>query len=308
MKTKKITAADFEKLWKTKLSPFVKSKIKEFDLAYRTLSTQERDEAIRKIVEFLVADFVVFAGEHRYSQWEKGWGENLTQFKKDRKIESIIPRYFNKYPINRFNQDFVLALTDKFEVEALSVLQYWIFERYLKNMPTVYEFGCGTGHNLLRLREVNPEATLWGLDWATPSQKIIPGIAKITGDKKLHAHRFDYFHPDTSFKLDSKGAIFTFASLEQTGDRYKKFVDYILKQKPELCIHIEPMAEPLDPNHLLDFLSISYFKKRKYLDGFVDHLRALEKKGKLEIVTVERSYIGSYFVDGYSIVVWKPLK
>lgn len=297
---------DLEKAWGEKLSPFIKEKISKFDLKYRNLTKQERDEAIKKIIDFLLADFVVFAGEHRYDQWEKGWSENLNDFKKTGKIASIIPRYFGKYPINRFCQEFIYALNKNFEVEMLSVLQYWIFEKYLKNFPTVYEFGCGTGHNLLRLREVNKEATLWGLDWAKSSQKIIAGISKVLGDKKLKAHHFDYFHPDKNFKLDKNGAVFTFASLEQTGKKYKKFVNYIIKNKPNLCVHIEPTGETLDPNFLLDFLSIKYFKKRKYVDGFVDYLKKLEKKNKVKIHNVQRSYIGSFFIDGYSIIVWSP--
>jgi hypothetical protein len=308
MKKQKIGVSDFENAWKTKLSSFVKNKIKNTPhLHYRKLTESERDEAIRKIVEFLLTDFVVFAGKHRYDQWEKGWGENLTEFKKTKNIAAIEPRYFGKYLINRFRQKFVMASHKKFEVGMLSILEYWIFDKYLRNFPTIYEFGCGTGHNLLRIREVNKGAVLWGLDWATSSQKLIRGMAPVLKDEKLKAHHFDYFHPDKNFKLDPKGAIFTFASLEQTGKKYKKFVDYILKNKPALCVHIEPTGETLDPNHLLDYLSIKYFQKRKYLDGFIAHLKALEKKKKVKVIKVQRSYIGSFYIDGYSIIVWKPL-
>jgi len=303
---KKITVVDFEKVWQEKLSPFIKNKISKANLNYRTLKPFERDEAIKKMVEFLVADFVVFAGEHRHTQWEKGWSENLTDFKKTGKIESITPRYFGKYPINRFRQELIYALSRDFEVQMLSILQYWIFEKYLRDFRTVYEFGCGTGHNLLRLREVNDKAELWGLDWAASSQKIIRGLSVILNDRKLKSHNFNYFHPDKNFKLDSEGAIFTFASLEQTGNKYRKFIQYILKNKPALCVHIEPTSETLDPNNLLDFLSIKYFKKRKYIDGFIDHLRELEKKGRVRIHKVQRSYIGSFFIDGYSIIIWSP--
>ncbi len=259
---KKIREQDLERVWQTKLSQFVKTKISGANLAYRELTLAERDQAIKKAVEFLLTDFVVYAGEHRYNQWEKGWGENLADFKKDRNIQAIVPRYFGKYPINRFDQDFVMALDNKFEINLLSILQYWIFEKYLKTSPVIYEFGCGTGHNLLRLREINPTATLWGLDWVKSSQKIVRGMAEVLGDKNLKAYQFDYFNPDPSFKLDPTGAVFTFASLEQTGNKYKKFIDYLLKNKPALCVHIEPTGETLDEKNLLDYLSIKYFEKR----------------------------------------------
>ncbi len=303
----KITPARLETVWKTKLSPFLKNKVKKFNLSYRLLTEKERDEALLKAVDFITADFVVFAGEHRYNQWEKGWGENLELLKKTGGIDAIVPKYFGKYPINRFDRQLVMPSRADYEVKILSLLQYWIFEKYLSKVPTIYEFGCGTGHNLLRMREVNPGAELWGLDWATASQKIIKKTALALGDTKLHGHHFDYFHPDKTFKLDPQGAIFTFASLEQTGDKYKAFVEYVIKNKPALCVHIEPYGEPLDPTNLLDALSQKYFKKRKYVDGYINHLRELEKQGRVKILNVQRSFIGSFYIDGYSIVVWKPL-
>ena len=266
MKKQIITAKDFEKVWKTKLSPFMKRKIKEANLVYRDLTEEERDEAIIKNVEFLLTEQVTFAGEHRYDQWENGWAENLTAFNNN-EPNALVPRYFGKYKVNRFNQKFIMPFDKNFELKMTSTLESWLFDRYFKHLPTVYEFGAGTGHNLLRLREVNPKAELWGLDWVESSQRLIREVAKKLGDDKIKAHRFDYFSPDINFKLDPKGGVFTALSLEQTGDRYKDFVDYILKQKPAICVHIEPISEVLDKNHLLDFLSIEYAKKRKYLNG-----------------------------------------
>ena len=78
-------------------------------------------------------------------------------------------------------------------------------------------------------------------------------------------------------------------------------------KKPDYCIHVEPIEELLDENNLLDWLLIQYFNKRKYLKGFLNHLHVLEKNSNVEILKAQRSYIGSLFIDGYSIVVWKPL-
>jgi hypothetical protein len=304
---KKITAATLQKAWKDKITPFVKSKIKAANLEYRDVTKDERDEAIRLAIDFLLTDFVPFAGKHYFDKWEKGWGENLAEFAKKHNINALVPKYFGKYPINRLLGDFIIPKSRSYEIKILAILEYWIFEKYLKNFPTVYEFGCGTGHNLLRLREVNKGAELWGLDWATASQKLIAGVAKTLGDEKLKAHRFDFFSPDHNFKLDTNGAIFTIAALEQTGDQYKETVNYLLKNKPSLCVHIEPTKETLDEKKLLDYLSIKYFKKRNYLDGFIDHLKSLEKQKKVKIIEIKRSYIGSFYIDGYSIVIWKPL-
>ena len=65
------------------------------------------------------------------------------------------------------------------------------------------------------------------------------------------------------------------------------------------------MYEYLDSNNLIDYLSIKYFDKRNYLNGLRNHLFSLQNEGKIEIIQDQRSYIGSMFVDGYSIIAWR---
>jgi hypothetical protein len=66
------------------------------------------------------------------------------------------------------------------------------------------------------------------------------------------------------------------------------------------------MWEPLDPEHLLDNLSIRYFKKRNYLDGLIRYLEEKEQNKEVKIIEIKRTYVGSFFIDGYSIVIWAP--
>jgi hypothetical protein len=179
-------------------------------------------------------------------------------------------------------------------------------EKYSSEMNNLYEFGCGTGNNLVKIREFNNNLELYGLDWVESSQKIINLIAKETKDNKLHSAKFDYFNPDEAFSIKEDSIVLTVASLEQTGTEFKQFLAYLLNQKPKIVIHIEPMWEPLDKNNNLDSLSIRYFNKRNYLNGLYLHIEKLSKEGRLEIDRYFRSFVGSFFVDGYSVVVWKP--
>ena len=123
----------------------------------------------------------------------------------------------------------------------------------------------------------------------------------------LNSENFDYFNPKLELVLSENSAVITIASLEQTGENFKEYIKYLLSQKCGLVIHIEPIGELLDDNDQIDNLSIKYFKKRNYLHGLLDHLRILEANGELEIIDTRRSYIGSFFIEGYSIIVWKPL-
>ncbi len=259
----------------------------------RPLTKKEHDQALIQIIEILLDKSIPFSGEHRRKQWEKGWGENLNS-------GDGIPKYFGKYPINRLKGELVMGISKNYEREMLYTIVDKLAQKYLSKAENVYEFGCGTGHNLWRVKAANKRAVLHGFDWTTSSNEIVRSMG-------WHAEKFDFFNPDKSIKLKPKSAVYTVAALEQTGENYKKFVSYLLKNKPSVVVHIEPMPEYLDSSKLLDYLSIQYMAKRRYLKGYPTYLEELEKKGKLKILESRRSGVGSYLIDGYSILVWKPI-
>lgn len=305
---KKLSYKDFERRYNEKMSPYVKERIEKYDFRYRLATKYERDEFIRRNIEVLLDQNIVTAGEHRRDDWEDGWGENYTEYSKNKSIESIKPKYFGKYPCVRWNQEYIIPVSKDFEKNTLAFVQDWLFDKYLRNAKSIYEFGCGTGHNLLRIRKINEQATLWGLDWAKSSQKIINQIRESGVDDKIYSANFDFFKPDNKFNMNDNASCITIAALEQVGTNFTPFINYLLKKKPDVCIHIEPIFELLDNNNLLDYTSIKYFQKRKYLWGLLNYLRELENAGKINILEAKRSYIGSLFIDGYSIIVWKPVQ
>lgn len=295
---------DFEAALGESLSDTFGGKIASYHFLYEMMSPRERDAVILRILEVLNSD-LMRAGEHRLQQWESGWAENAAAVVAG-SPDALIPRYFGKYPVVRWRQEFIKPISPHFEYHMLAAIQDWIFESYLKDVDAIYEFGCGTGHNLARAREVNARAMLYGLDWAMSSQEVIALTAKQDKDIRLKGARFDIFHPDYALALDPNSAVYTVAALEQISDGFKGFVDYLLEKKPSVCIHIEPIGELLDPKNLVDFLSLQYFKKRNYLSGFLEYLRSLEKEGTIVIRKAQRSYIGSLFIEGYSVIVWSP--
>ncbi|MSU55024.1 MAG: hypothetical protein EXS46_00615 [Candidatus Taylorbacteria bacterium] len=306
---KKITLnyIDFEKLWNEKLSEYVKNKIDGYKLVYSPLEKQEEEQILIKIINTLLDPFLVYSGPHRLKQWEKGWGQNLTELDEQNTVDAVFPHYHGKYAINRLNQSFVKGISPNYERNMLYVILDYVFDKHFRKFENIYEFGCGTGHNLLKLREVNPTVNLFGLDWAKSSQKILKKMVDSGLVQNITGYNFDFFKPNKQVKIAENSAIYTVAALEQVGKNHKNFVSYLIKNKPELCIHIEPIAEMLDENRLIDNLSIKYFRKRNYLNGFLDYLKELELMGKIKIIETKRTYIGSQFIEGYSIVIWKPL-
>lgn len=304
---KRMSIADFEAAVGEPVSQFVAQRFSQCAFAYHEISPAETQKLIIRIIDALLDPTLDKSGEHRRDRWEQGWGENLDALNRSPgDSDAIIPRYFDKYAAVRWCGRFLRPESERFEYNSLACLVDWLADQYLRGCPAIYEFGCGTGHHLLRVRDVNPTARLYGLDWADASVKILERIRQTGGDAQVHGRRFDYFYPDYSLRLERDAVIYTVASLEQVGTRWDKFVQYLIDNRPKLCVHIEPIAELLNPDVLLDNLSIRYFAKRNYLGGFLTGLREREANGLLKIHRAQRTHIGSLFIEGYSVVVWSP--
>jgi hypothetical protein len=304
MDIKHVTAEDFEDSFGEDLSQAVREKIDSYEFAYRDLTSKEEDRLLIHIMEH-ISQPLVKAGSHREEQWQTGWDENRKDFLRTENTESLIPRYFGKFPYVRWKQKFIKPVNPNFEYQMAAVLQYWLFDKYFKKTNNIYEFGCGTGHNLLRTKSVNPDASICGLDWVPASQHII-SLINSKFDQNFDSHRFNFFDIDYDFSLKENACAYTFAALEQVGESCNDFVEYLIRQNCDICVHIEPIAELLDPeNSFIDYLSVKYFKKRGYLYGLYNTLKKYEKDGRIEIIQAQRSYIGSQYIDGYSVVAWR---
>ena len=178
----------FSELLQEKLSDEFKKRIDQREIYCYEASEEEKESCILKCVKAIISENLVEAGEHRREQWEQGWNENLEilneslQKAPDDKsvIASTIPKYYGKYDYCQLNQQFVRVGSRDYEHHVLSVLVEWVYERLLKGCRNIYEFGCGTGQNLLTLRELIKEYSrntkLYGLDWTEASQSIIKAI------------------------------------------------------------------------------------------------------------------------------------
>lgn len=280
------------------ISKYVEYYLREIQgIDFSIVSPREKDYWISYIQKTLDAP-LSSAGVTRQEDWQNGWNECL-------KKDSAIPGYFGKYPVIRLDQNFVKSDEPNFEYYSLCGLQKWLFSKYLKDISNVYEFGCGTGHNLTRVRSINNEAHLYGLDWVDSSIQNVNKMKSILDP--VDGIKFDMFHPDYDVQIKSDSAILTVASMEQLGGSFYNFTKFLITKKPKIVIHIEPIKELLDPYNLMDYLSIKYMEKRRYLNGYLEDLQYLEKRGDIKIVEATRSYVGSLFIDGYSVVIWYPI-
>ncbi|MGV0949099.1 MAG: hypothetical protein ACOYB3_00195 [Azonexus sp.] len=306
----KLLPQDFDGSVFPSINDYVRAKIKGYAFEHRTATTEEHDKAVLDMIRAVYHDDLSVAGPPRHQIWEQGWAENLAKFDRAKAgLEIAKPHYHSKYPIVRWKGDLYVPLSEGYEYNMLALIEDWVFDRWLREFKWIAEFGCGTGHNLFRMREVCPEARLVGLDWAGSAVQFInlQAHAGAYGDPSMvHAEHFDYFNPNPSMYVPPNGAAFvTVASLEQTGREWRKWMEWALDAKPQMCIHIEPIEEVLEPDVLLDHLSLEYFTKRGYLTGFLRNL-GQSYKHRVEILEVVRPRIGSKFIEGYTVVVWRP--
>ena len=301
----KIKSGDIEKILGFSLDRGLKNQINGFNLLYRKLTGTERNEYLLSVIDVLHNN-IIYSGTHRINDWEKGWSENLQAFKKSKNIENLIPRYHGKYKIVRWKNELVYPLVENFDYKIHICLVDAVLQHYLKGCSNIYEFGCGPAYHLLRLNRFNDKIKLHGSDWTKSSQNIVKEVNKILGTK-IDSFNFNFFSPDYNIPIEKNSGIYTVAALEQVGENFKPFIDYLMEKKPRVCVHMEPIDELLDPNKLIDKLSIMYFRKRNYLKSFLPYLEQLHEAKKIKIIKKQRIHSGSYFIEGHSLIVWRPL-
>lgn len=302
-----VTADDIEKVLGCSLVPQIRDMCATLDLRYRGLTVTERDEYLLDVLRVLWGKDLQKAGPHRLPEWERGWSENLAAIQDQGGDAAIIPRYHGKHNLARWSQEIVSPAVPGLDYRLHRVIVDWAISEYLSDVDAIYEFGCGPAYHLLSARKFNAKARLVGLDWASASQAIIREIVAKGIESDIEGRSFDFLAPDESLDLSPRGGVLTVAALEQVGEQHDRFVDYLLAKRPSICVHLEPIDELLDQENLLDYLSLMYCRKRSYLSGFLARLRQLETDGLLQIIEAKRTYNGSYFIEGHSLVVWAPV-
>lgn len=308
-KDSELTLEDFARLFGTTIDDIpddCRELVAKTDFRYRKLSADERDKVLLDVLKKIDSSQLTVAGKDKKVTWEKGWSENLQNFlEKNYDINELIPKYYRPGQVLRIYRNYAITFDPNFEFNFFKVFRLWLFKRYLKKIESVYEFGCGPGHNLTALADLYPQKKIYGLDWAVASRDLVNKIAEVH-KYNITGHLFDMFFPDENLEIANNSAIMTIGALEQLGHGYESFLQYLLKKSPMLCLNVEPLCELYDNDNLLDYIAIKYQEKRKYLAGYLDCLRKLESKGEIEIIKTQRMFFGNLNYNGWSFVVWKP--
>jgi hypothetical protein len=239
------------------------------------------------------------AGEHRWTDWEKGWSGEGVYYSKDEYNNT--PYYFYRNTHLRVNNKVYEDISRFSELNLLRALQSIIVCETAEAIKAsvIVEYGCGTGSNIQFLKELMPNVDFYGTDW------VKSAIEKLISNQILdeyHAFIVNYFDASSFWAPKDKFIAFTNASLEQSGSNFREFIDYLVDN--EHCIggiHIEPIRELLDLTLPLNQQSYEYAQKRGYLEGFYKYLQSLN----IEIIQAKDYGVGSKYISGYQVITWR---
>lgn len=282
---------------------FIK-KISEHNLCFDFINKNEQDNFIAEYKKLIYNDNLKKSGPDRRDDWEFGWNENLEIYKNDSSEKSLIPKYIKRSNFVRINGRLVVSDNEYFENILTRLHHQAIALKFLKEFDCIYEFGCGTGINLISFNEVLTSKKYVGLDWVDSSKNIINELKK-NNDINLEFENFNFYKPH-KINFQKNSAVCTITSLEQVGRDFKNFIDMLIENKPGIVIHMEPILEWYNNDNELESLSIEYHKKRGYLDGLLKYLEDMESKKIISILAKFKTQFGESRHNPFSLVVWRP--
>ena len=302
---KELKLIDFQNMLDTNLSPEARNFISNQNFKYRDISSKEENDAYIEYLNFLFSNKQPSGPEYKV-KWDFGWKENLDSYLLTGKISDLIPKFVKSNKLIRLNGRWILPESSDFESNFVFIIRDYLFKKYFIDFNHIFEFGCGTGLNLVHLSNIFPAKQLVGFDWSESSVDILNELNK--KHQNIQGQLFNMFEPNTLNDVwnKSNSAILTIGAMEQLGSSYTRFLNFILESRTKIIVNIETMFELYEDENLFDFLPQQYIKKRNWLQGYYAKLYEFELQGKLKILEVKKTF-GSFYHDGYTIVVWENL-
>ncbi len=185
-----------------------------------------------------------------------------------------------------------------------------VFRAFATDEPELVELGCGSGFNIFLLLTAGASAHFTGLDVSPHALRAARDIRRHFGlEERTAFHELDLLegsHPNYHHLTDR--VVFTYYCLEQLKYDTRRVLEHILAARPRRVLHFEPTVELLrlwDPRDLVNYL---YIKRQDYQDNLVTTLRAMEREGRLRVVTLARLHYAPGPRHDPTLIVWQPLR
>lgn len=312
----RLTQQDFEAAFGEPLDALTKEEIGAHDFTLERIVEASRDSLIIEILEKIRHDSQIVGDPSREAVWEIGWRENYESFMENAQEEELVPKFIRPDQPVRWQGEFFRPMNPNFEESFTCVLRSFVFGRITREFGDqeavhLYEFGAGTGWNLLHahryFQSIGRAHKLFGSDFVDSAVELMNHLAR-KRDVNLSAWRFDMRRPDFSRKFENPGlsGVVTFGALEQLAGDVEPMIDFLLDQRPRIVIHVEPAIENYDVSGLEDYLASWFQGNRGYSSGLEALLKMKEAEGNLDLLRTKRIGFGSKMMEGYNLFIWRP--
>ena len=292
----RLIPSDFERMFGGPLDGKTAIEIINHDWNYKVVG--DHGHIILDLLKRIDAKDFSIVGQND-ERWQKGWQENLDEFRRTQDISALEPRYLRPSKYLRLNSQFIEPADPMFERNWYRVFRGWFARRYLGEFDAIFEFGCGSGHNVAFLAQEFPDKMIVGLDWTVASTEIVRALSDLMPNVYEAKAPFDFFKPwDIAFPRNS--AVLTIGALEQTGNRWEPFAQFLNRANPAASFHIEPVLKHYDEHNLVDRTAIEIHKARGFWTGPIT--------SSLGMAWNHRTGFGSLLLEGYSQFQWCPLE
>ena len=272
---------------------------KFFPIQYDELNSEQYKEYYELCLEMLNKKLEI--------DWQDDWFSVLQNLQTNNdNIKSIIrPKWFRESAFVNIQNCLSLTKTPYVDWEYQLITRQMLFYTHLKDIENICEFGSGSGTNFYLINEILQDKSFILSDISVTSLKIIEELKRKLNRNNLTYSNID-IEQDIDLQLPDNTAVITTSVLEQIGDNYKNFINFILKEKPQIVINVEPIVELLDSKNGFDNVMNLYCEKRKYLAGYLTELEKLEKQKKIKIIMKKRTMVSGTFIEN-SVLIWKVL-
>ena len=272
---------------------------KFFPIQYDELNSEQYKEYYELCLEMLNKKLEI--------DWQDDWFNVLQNLRTNNdNVKSIIrPKWFRESAFVNIQNCLSLTETPYVDWEYQLITRQMLFYTHLKDIENICEFGSGSGANFYLINEILQDKNFILSDISVTSLKIIEELKRKLNRNNLIYSNID-IEQDIDLQLPDNTAVITTSVLEQIGDNYKNFINFILKEKPQIVINVEPIVELLDSKNGFDNVMNLYCEKRKYLAGYLTELEKLEKQKKIKIIMKKRTMVSGTFIEN-SVLIWKVL-
>jgi hypothetical protein len=239
--------------------------------------------------------------------WQDDWFSVLQNLETNNENVKLIirPKWFRESAFVNIQNCLSLTKTPYVDWEYQLITRQMLFYTHLKDIENICEFGSGSGTNFYLINEILQNKSFILSDISVTSLKIIEELKRKLNRNNLTYSNID-IEQDIDLQLPDNTAVITTSVLEQIGDNYKNFINFVLKEKPQIVINVEPIVELLDSKNGFDNVMNLYCEKRKYLAGYLTELEKLEKQKKIKIIMKKRTMVSGTFIEN-SVLIWKVL-